>query len=46
MSYRREASKTFNDKETDAVNIISEQQVMVDDDTKLSNMSLHRILSF
>lgn len=36
--------ETFNDKQTDAVSIIIEQQAMLDDDTKLSNMSLCRIL--
>lgn len=40
MKCRREASKTFNDKKTDAINISFERHVMLDDDTKLSDMAV------
>lgn len=36
---RREASKSFNDKKTDAINISFERHAMSGDDTKLSDMT-------
>ena len=40
MLHRRAASKSFNDKKTDAINIRFEWHVMLDDDTKLSDMAV------
>lgn len=42
LKCRREASKSFNDKETDAINMRFELHVMLDDDTKLSDMAIAR----
>ena len=40
MYGRREASKSFNDKKTNAINIRFERHVMLDDDTELPDMAV------
>lgn len=40
LQCRREASKSFNVEKTDAINISFERHVMLDDDTKLSDMAV------